>query len=145
MTEKTKGASRILEAVHETAADLHRLGFIDQRKMRQYDALCLAPIPEYDGEKIRSLRDHYQLSQTVLASLLNTSPSAVRQWNGVTSIPVAHRRSCSICWSVRGSKRSSERVWVRLTSPTGLRVGDGVVMTERAFPEPCYLSACTFA
>ena len=50
MTEKTKGASRILEAVHETAADLHRLGFIDQRKMRQYDALCLAPIPEYDGE-----------------------------------------------------------------------------------------------
>ena len=80
MTEKTKGASRILEAVHETAADLHRLGFIDQRKMRQYDALCLAPIPEYDGEKIRSLRDHYQLSQTVLASLLNTSPSAVRQW-----------------------------------------------------------------
>ena len=80
MTEKTKGASRILEAVHETAADLHRLGFIDQRKMRQYDALCLAPIPEYDGEKIRSLSDHYQLSQTVLASLLNTSPSAVRQW-----------------------------------------------------------------
>ncbi len=30
--------------------------------------------------KIRSLRDRYQLSQTVLASLLNTSPSAVRQW-----------------------------------------------------------------
>lgn len=36
--------------------------------------------PDYDSEKIRSLRDRYQLSQTVLASLLNTSPSAVRQW-----------------------------------------------------------------
>ena len=46
----------------------------------KYDALCLDPIPEYDSEKIRSLRDRYQLSQTVLASLLNTSPSAVRQW-----------------------------------------------------------------
>ena len=80
MTTKTKAKSRILEAVHETAADLHRLGFIDQRKMRKYDALCLDPIPEYDSEKIRSLRDRYQLSQTVLASLLNTSPSAVRQW-----------------------------------------------------------------
>ena len=80
MTNEPKSKSRLLEAVHETARDLHRLGFIDKRKMRKYDALCLDPIPEYDSEKIRSLRDRYQLSQTVLASLLNTSPSAVRQW-----------------------------------------------------------------
>lgn len=80
MTAKTKAKSRILDAVHETAGDFHRLGFIDQRKMRKYDALCLAPIPEYDSEKIRSLRERYQLSQAVLASLLNTSLSAVRQW-----------------------------------------------------------------
>ncbi len=76
----TKAKSRILEAVHATATDLHRLGFIDKRKMRKYDAFCLDPIPEYDSEKIRSLRDRYQLSQAVLASLLNTSLSAVRQW-----------------------------------------------------------------
>lgn len=80
MTAKTKAKSLILDAVHETAGDLHSLGFIDQRKMRKYDALCLAPIPEYDSEKIRSLRARYQLSQAVLASLLNTSLSAVRQW-----------------------------------------------------------------
>ncbi len=80
MTTKTKAKNRILEAVHETALDLHRLGFIDQRKMRQYDALCLDPIPEYDSEKIRSLRARYQLSQAALASLLNTNPSTVRQW-----------------------------------------------------------------
>ncbi len=75
---KTK--SNILEAVHETATGLHRLGFIDQRKMRRYDALCLEPIPDYDSEKIRSLRGRYKISQAVLASLLNTSTSAVRQW-----------------------------------------------------------------
>ena len=80
MTTKTRAKSRILDAVHETAADLHRLGFIDQRKMRKYDVLCLDPIPEYDSEKIRSLRDRYQLSQAVLAALLNTSLSALRQW-----------------------------------------------------------------
>lgn len=80
MTTKTRAKSRILDAVHETAADLHCLGFIDQRKMRKYDALCLDPIPQYDSEKIRSLRDRYQLSQAVLAVLLNTSLSAVRQW-----------------------------------------------------------------
>jgi putative transcriptional regulator len=80
MTTKTKAESKIMEAVHETAVDLHRLGFIDQRKMRKYDALCLAPIPTYGSEQIRSLRDRYQLSQAVLASLLNTSLSTVRQW-----------------------------------------------------------------
>lgn len=47
MTTKTKAKSRILEAVHETAADLSRLGFIDQRKMRRYDVLCLDPIRRY--------------------------------------------------------------------------------------------------
>jgi len=80
MTTKTKAKSKIMEVVHETAVDLHRLGFIDQRKMRKYDALCLAPIPTYGSEQIRSLRDRYQLSQAVLASLLNTSLSTVRQW-----------------------------------------------------------------
>lgn len=40
MTVK-RGKSRILREVHEMASDLHRLGFIDERKMRKYDALCL--------------------------------------------------------------------------------------------------------
>ncbi|MDD3759549.1 MAG: hypothetical protein PHO57_01810 [Acidithiobacillus sp.] len=35
--------SRILEAVPESTCDLHRLGFIDKRKMQKYDALCLEP------------------------------------------------------------------------------------------------------
>lgn len=80
MTTKAKGTSRILDAVHETARDLHNAGLIDKRRMREYDALCLAPVPEYSSEKIRALRDRYKLSQAVLASVLNTSLSTVRQW-----------------------------------------------------------------
>ena len=80
MTTKTRAKSRIFEAVHETAGDLHRLGFIDKRKMRRFDALCLDPVPEYDSGKIRALRDHLQLSQAVLAAVLNTSLSTVRKW-----------------------------------------------------------------
>ncbi len=80
MTAKPKAKSKILEAVHQTAGDLHRLGFIDKRKMRKFDVLCLDPIPQYDGEKIRALRDHLQVSQSVLAALLNTSLSTVRKW-----------------------------------------------------------------
>ena len=66
---KAKAKSRIFAAVHETAGDLHRLGFIDRRKMRKFDALCLEPVPEYDSEKIRALRDHLRLSQAVLAAV----------------------------------------------------------------------------
>jgi len=80
MATKTKAKSPIFEAVHDTASDLHRLGFIDQHKMRKFDVLCLAPIPEYNSEKIRALRDRFKLSQAVLASVLNTSLSTVRQW-----------------------------------------------------------------
>lgn len=80
MTTKLKTRSRLLESVHETALDLHRLGFIDQRKMRKYDALCLEPVKKYDAEKVRALRERLQLSQAVLASVLNTSVSTVRKW-----------------------------------------------------------------
>lgn len=80
MKTKSTAKRRIFEAVHETAGDLHRLGFIDKRKMRKFDALCLAPIPQYDSEKIRALHDHLQVSQAVLAAVLNASLSTVRKW-----------------------------------------------------------------
>ena len=80
MTVKSKHKSPIMAAVHEGASDLHRLGFIDKRKMRKYDLLCLAPVQDYDAIKIRALRDRLQLSQAVLASVLNTSLSTVRKW-----------------------------------------------------------------
>jgi len=80
MNTKTQRKSRILEAVHETATDLHSVGFIGKPRMREYDALCLAPIPRYSRNKIRSLRKRHQISQAVLAIVLNTSVSTVRQW-----------------------------------------------------------------
>ncbi len=80
MTTKPKAKSKILEAVHETASDLHRLGFIDKRKMQKYEVLCMEPIPEYGAERIRALRKNLHLSQAVLAAVLNTSLSTVRKW-----------------------------------------------------------------
>ena len=80
MATKRKAASKILSVVHEGARDLHNAGFIDKRRMQEYDALCLAPIPAYSKSKIRALRDRHKLSQSVLAAVLNTSLSTVRQW-----------------------------------------------------------------
>ncbi len=72
--------SRIFEAVHETAQDLHELGFIDKRAMQKYEALCITPVPDYTPEQIRGIRNRYHISQAVMASLLNTSVSSVRKW-----------------------------------------------------------------
>jgi putative transcriptional regulator len=80
MTAKIVAKSRILKAVHETARDLNAAGFIDMRRMREYDALCLDPIPAYSRQRIRALRQRHKLSQAVLAAVLNTSLSTVRQW-----------------------------------------------------------------
>jgi putative transcriptional regulator len=80
MVRKVKAKSDILAAVHETANDLHKLGFIDKRKMHKYNLLCLQPIPDYDSKKIRKLRSQLHLSQSVLAAVLNTSLSTVQKW-----------------------------------------------------------------
>ena len=78
--KKPAPQSRILRAVHETAGDLLEAGFIDKRRMRAFDQLCLPPMREYSADSIRALRDRYQVSQAVLAAILNTSLSTVRQW-----------------------------------------------------------------
>jgi putative transcriptional regulator len=46
MATKPKATSRLLDAVHETAQDLHAAGVISKRRMKKYDALCLVPVPD---------------------------------------------------------------------------------------------------
>jgi len=75
-----KNSSKVLDSVHETASDLYKLGFIDKRAMANYNALCIPPVPEYTSEQIKSLRERYQISQSVLATVLNTSLSTIQKW-----------------------------------------------------------------
>ena len=90
-----KHKSRIFESVHETAKDLHDLGFIDKRTMQSYDALCIEPVPDYNPEQIRKLRSRYRLSQAVFASMLNTSLSTVQKWEIGEKHPSGHLSNCS--------------------------------------------------
>lgn len=78
--KREKHKSRLLGAVHATARDLHKLGFIDKRTMREYDVLCIEPISTYTADQIRSLRERYRISQAVMASVLNTSLSTIQKW-----------------------------------------------------------------
>jgi putative transcriptional regulator len=51
-----KNRSEVMAAIHETAADLHRVGGMDKKTMRKFDALCLTPIQPMTPKKIRALR-----------------------------------------------------------------------------------------
>ena len=71
-----KYRSAALAAVHETAADLHQVAGIDNKTMRNFDALCLTPIQDMTPKRIRALRNRENASQTCLRSLSerNTQP-----------------------------------------------------------------------
>lgn len=73
-------AKKILEVVHETAKDLHEVGVMDTRTMREFDALCLPPVKDLSAAQIRRLRARNKASQAVFAAYLNTSPSTVQKW-----------------------------------------------------------------
>ena len=77
---KKQNNSKILDAIHETASDLHKLGLINKHTMARYDALCVPPVPDYSPDQIKSLRERYRISQAVLASVLNTSLSTIQKW-----------------------------------------------------------------
>ena len=76
---KTK-RSKILEAVHGTARDLHAAGVLAQMTMREFDAMCLPKIKPLSARQIQRIRSDNKVSQEVFAAYLNTSPSTVRQW-----------------------------------------------------------------
>lgn len=72
--------TKIMAAIHETAADLYSVGGMDQTTMRKFDKLCLTPIKEMTPRKIRSVRLREKASQTVFAAYLNVTPSLVSKW-----------------------------------------------------------------
>ncbi|XOV78009.1 MAG: helix-turn-helix domain-containing protein [Aestuariibacter sp.] len=70
----------ILDVMHETARDLTDAGVMDVQTMREFDALCLPEIEQYDAAHIKAIREKAHVSQAVFAAYLNTSPSTVKQW-----------------------------------------------------------------
>ena len=84
---KTK--STILEAVHETAKGLHKVGVLDQVTLREFDRLCLPPIELLGPEQIKQIREATRVSQAVFAAILNTSLSTVQKWENGQKRPTA--------------------------------------------------------
>lgn len=72
--------SKILEAMIETAHDLHGAGVMDEVTMREFDAMALPPVKQYTPAQIKRIRMNNKVSQPVFAAFLNASPSTVKSW-----------------------------------------------------------------
>ena len=79
--------SDILKTVHETVSELHEHGAIDKTTLRQFDALCLTRLHEFDGKQVQKLRQRFHLSQAVFAEYLNVSKKLVQKWEQNESHP----------------------------------------------------------
>jgi putative transcriptional regulator len=80
MASRRKYKSDLFEAIHESAAALHRVGAIDGATMRDFDESCLTvPVPMTPAD-IKRLRLKLKVSQPVFARYLNSSESTVEKW-----------------------------------------------------------------
>lgn len=70
----------VLATAHALGAALHRVGAADAATMRDLDALCLPPRPDYGSSAVRRIRAAARMSQPVFARLLGVDKSAVAQW-----------------------------------------------------------------
>lgn len=80
MATSKRTKKRPLEVAHEMARGLYDAGIIEATTMREFDALCIPPVQDYNPKEIKRIRLQAKVSQAVFARLLNTSLSTVRQW-----------------------------------------------------------------
>ncbi|MDR0467134.1 MAG: DNA-binding transcriptional regulator [Deltaproteobacteria bacterium] len=69
-----------MASVHEAVADLHGIGLVDKATMRRFDELCLTAVPEYSPDEIKALRERLNISQAVLASVINAGVNSIQKW-----------------------------------------------------------------
>jgi putative transcriptional regulator len=80
MTTKSRFKSDISEAIHSSAAMLHKVGVLDKATMRDFDTRHLIVPSEIEPAQIKQLREANNVSQPVFARYLNTSESTVEKW-----------------------------------------------------------------
>lgn len=87
MTTKRQFKSDAFDAIHTSAAALHRVGAIDKATMREFDDSCLVALPVIAPKQIKRIREQAHVSQPVFARYLNTSESTVQKWEAGTKRP----------------------------------------------------------
>ena len=87
MTTRRKFKSDISEAIHSSAAMLHKVGVLDKTTMRDFDTRHLIVPSEIAPAEIKQIREANNVSQPVFARYLNTSESTVEKWESGAKRP----------------------------------------------------------
>ena len=83
--KKPTEQNRILDEMMEMAEALQGHELISKQDMAKLKLLCQSP-PAYTSEKVTAIRvNKAKVSQSVLASILNVSVSAVQKWESPSS------------------------------------------------------------
>jgi len=75
-----KYRSDIAAAVHEAAKDLHDIGLVSSKTMREFDRSCLTTIEPLNPDEIAEVRQQAGVSQAVFARYLNVTVGVVSKW-----------------------------------------------------------------
>ena len=87
MARRSRFRSDVSEAIHSSAAMLHKVGALDKATMRDFDARHLAVPSTLEPAQIKQLREANNVSQPVFAHYLNTSESTVEKWESGAKRP----------------------------------------------------------
>ncbi len=83
--KKPTEKNRILDEMMEMVQALQGHELISKQDMAKMKLICQSP-PEYSPEKVTAIRvEKAKVSQSVLASILNVSVSAVQKWESPSS------------------------------------------------------------
>ncbi|WP_396432349.1 helix-turn-helix domain-containing protein [Limnohabitans sp.] len=83
--KKATKESRILTEMLEMADALHGHALISKQDMAKMQLICQSP-PDYTSENVTAIRvNKAKVSQSVFASILNVSVSAVQKWESPSS------------------------------------------------------------
>lgn len=83
--KKPTEKNRVLDEMMEMAQALQGHELISKQDMAKMKLICQRP-PEYTAEKVTAIRvGRAKVSQSVLASILNVSVSAVQKWESPSS------------------------------------------------------------
>ncbi|MFO3724933.1 helix-turn-helix domain-containing protein [Pseudomonas sp. HLMP] len=72
--------SKLIESWRDDLSALHETGAVGKVTMREFEAICPAPVRDFSALDIRRLRETLNFSQPVFALHLHTSTSTIRKW-----------------------------------------------------------------
>lgn len=79
--------NRLLSELQETVTGLHNAGVISARRMNEYEPLRNLEVQDISPQQIKALRLREHLSQSVMATVLNVSTSALQKWESGDNKP----------------------------------------------------------